>query len=74
MASIGTYQKRLRDLSWFMKCLDEYVARKANAEDNVTGRFWEGEAARLGGMPPAPTNASAPLALAGSFQVSAADR
>ena len=60
LSSISIYRKRLSDLSWFMKCLDEYVARKANAEDKVTGRFWEGEAARLGGMPPAPTNASAP--------------
>ena len=25
-----------------MKCLDEYVARRANAEDGVKGRFWEG--------------------------------
>ena len=38
----GMYRKRLCDLSWFMKCLDEYVARRANAEDGVKGRFWEG--------------------------------
>jgi hypothetical protein len=25
-----------------MKSLSEHIARKANAEDNITGRFWEG--------------------------------
>ena len=42
LASIGQYRERLTDLSWFMKCLDEHIARRANAEDGVTGRFWEG--------------------------------
>lgn len=35
------YRKRLCDLSWFMKCLNEPIARQANAEDNVTGHFWQ---------------------------------
>ena len=39
---VERYRGRLRDLSWFMRALNEGIARKANAEDGVTGRFWEG--------------------------------
>jgi len=34
-------RERLTDLSWFMKCLNEFIARKANLEDQCTGHFWQ---------------------------------
>lgn len=38
---LETYRKRLTSLSWFMKCLNEPIARQANKEDNCTGHFFE---------------------------------
>lgn len=39
---VETWRSRLSDLSWYMRCLNETIARMANKEDNCTGRFWEG--------------------------------
>ena len=45
LADTDTVEKkrgRLSNLSWLMRCLNEWVARRANKEDQCTGRFWEG--------------------------------
>lgn len=38
---VEEWRRRLNDLGWFMKCLNEPIARRANKEDECTGHFWE---------------------------------
>ena len=38
---VAEYRSRLMSVSWYMKAINEYVARMANEEDKCTGHFWE---------------------------------
>jgi hypothetical protein len=40
--TISEYRRRLHDISWLMRNLNEYIARRTNKEDEYTGRFCEG--------------------------------
>lgn len=39
---LGEVRRRLSDISWWMRCTAENIARQANKEDRTTGRFWQG--------------------------------
>jgi hypothetical protein len=38
--TVEVYRSRLYDISWFMRDLNEYIAREANKEDKCTWRFY----------------------------------
>ena len=38
---VTEYRSRLASISWYMKAINEYVARIANEEDKCSGHFWE---------------------------------
>ncbi len=38
--TVKQYRERLASISWFMRLLNEDIARRANKEDNCTGRFY----------------------------------
>ncbi len=38
---VQVWRGKLSSISWFMRCLNQTIARQANLEDECTGKFWE---------------------------------
>jgi len=38
---VNVWRTKLSSISWFMRCLNQTIARQANLEDKCTGKFWE---------------------------------
>lgn len=41
LVKVEEWREKMYSVSWFMRSLNEPIARKANAEDDCTGAFWE---------------------------------